>query len=160
LPSPDGGGSLVVALDLHRHEAVIEHSSGAVERVPLTPDRPVAEVTRDVLAAVARVGGPVQIYTTPQEVPWSVPLDEDYQPTRYDTEPVRDYFTAASQEFGAFLLKFAAQPNPEATMSGVAPASDARLGSAPAATSMRMASRSVAWAALQNGVAPAGSIHA
>ena len=97
LPSPDGGGSLVVALDLHRHEAVIEHSSGAVERVPLTPDRPVAEVTRDVLAAVARVGGPVQIYTTPQEVPWSVPLDEDYEHARYDPEPVRDYFAAASQ---------------------------------------------------------------
>jgi hypothetical protein len=40
----------VVALDLHAHEAVVEHSRGSVQRVPLVPDRPVAEVTRDVLA--------------------------------------------------------------------------------------------------------------
>src|SRR5215467_12199743 len=55
LPAPDGSGSLVVALDLHSHEVVVEHSSGAVERVPLTPDRPVADVTRDVLDVVGRV---------------------------------------------------------------------------------------------------------
>src|SRR6202011_5866152 len=51
LPAPDGSGALVVALDLHRHEAVAEHSGGRTERVALTPDRPVAEVTREVLAA-------------------------------------------------------------------------------------------------------------
>jgi hypothetical protein len=28
LPAPDGSGALVVALDLHRHEAVVEHSGG------------------------------------------------------------------------------------------------------------------------------------
>src|ERR1700761_5881505 len=50
LPAPDGSGALVVALDLHAHEAVVEHSRGSVERVPLVPDRPVAEVTWDVLA--------------------------------------------------------------------------------------------------------------
>ena len=56
LPAPDGSGSLVVALDLHAHEAVVEHSRGSVQRVPLVPDRPVAQVTRDVLAAVAPGG--------------------------------------------------------------------------------------------------------
>jgi hypothetical protein len=69
LPAPDGSGSLVVALDLRAHEAVVEHSGGSVERVPLTPDRAVAEVTRDVLAAVAPVAGPVRINPRPQEVP-------------------------------------------------------------------------------------------
>ena len=59
LPAPDGTGSLAVALDLRTHEAVVEHSGGFQERIPLTPDRPVAEVTRDVLAAVARAGGAV-----------------------------------------------------------------------------------------------------
>src|SRR5208282_1246910 len=73
LPAPDGSGSLVVALDLHAHEAVIEHSGGRAERVPLTPDRPVAEVTRGVLAAVRAVGGAVSIDPTPQEVPWTAP---------------------------------------------------------------------------------------
>src|SRR3954471_16655483 len=50
LPAPDGSGAIVAALDLHAHEAVAEHSGGAVERVALTPDRPVGEVTRDLLA--------------------------------------------------------------------------------------------------------------
>src|ERR1700691_3112314 len=56
LPAPDGSGSLVVALDVHTHEAVAEHSDGRAERVPLTPDRPVGAVTRDVLAAVSSLG--------------------------------------------------------------------------------------------------------
>ena len=29
LPAPDGSGALVAALDLHAHEAVVEHSDGA-----------------------------------------------------------------------------------------------------------------------------------
>src|SRR5450759_2729978 len=51
LPAPDGSGAIVIALDLHLHETVLEHSDGRGERVPLTPDRPVGEVTRDVLSA-------------------------------------------------------------------------------------------------------------
>src|ERR1700760_2581535 len=76
LPAPDGSGALTVALDLHRHEAVVEHSDGRAERVPLTPNRPVGEVTRGVLAAARGLGGEVDFDPTPQEVPWTVPLDE------------------------------------------------------------------------------------
>ena len=97
LPAPDGSGDLVVALDLHGHEAVAEHSDGRAERVALTPDRPVAEVTRGVLAAVRALGGDVSIDPTPQEVPWSVPLDEDYEHAYYDPAQVGDYFAAATQ---------------------------------------------------------------
>jgi hypothetical protein len=97
LPAPDGSGSLVATLDLRVHEAVVEHDGGAVKRVPLTPDRPVAEVTREVLAAVADMGGEVAINPAPQEVPWRVPLDEDYDHARYDAGQVRDYFAAATQ---------------------------------------------------------------
>ena len=97
LPAPDGSGSLVVALDLRAHEAVIEHSSGQAERIALTPDRPVGAVTREVLAAVGRLGGPVEIDPTPQEVAWTVPLDEDHEHTTYDRGQVGDYFTAATQ---------------------------------------------------------------
>src|SRR5215831_1189112 len=38
LPAPDGSGALVVALDLHRHEAVVEHSAGRAQRTPLDTD--------------------------------------------------------------------------------------------------------------------------
>jgi hypothetical protein len=97
LPAPDGSGSLVVALDLRTHEAVAEHSGGQARRVPLTPDRPVAEVTREVLAAVAELAGPVRINPVPQEVGWSVPLDEDYEHATYDAAKVGEYFAAATQ---------------------------------------------------------------
>src|SRR6202167_5469830 len=97
LRAPNGSGSLVVALDLRAHEAVVEHSRGSVQRVPLVPDRAVADVTRDVLAAVARAGGAVRINPKPQEVPWSVPLDEDHEHAHYNPGHVEEYFAAATQ---------------------------------------------------------------
>ena len=45
LPAPDGSGIFGVALDLHAHEAIVEHGDGRIRRVPLTPNRSVAEVT-------------------------------------------------------------------------------------------------------------------
>jgi hypothetical protein len=95
LPAPDGSGALGVALDLHAHEAIVQHSDGRVERIALTPDRPVAEVTLDVLTAVRALGGPVEIDPTPQEVTWTVPLDADREHATYDTGQVATYFAAA-----------------------------------------------------------------
>jgi hypothetical protein len=97
LPAPDGSGSLVVALDLRVHEALVEHSTGRTEHIPLTPDRAVGSVTRDVLAAVRRVAGPVEIDPAPQEVSWDVPLDADEQHASYDRDQVSTYFAAATQ---------------------------------------------------------------
>ena len=97
LPAPDGSGALVAALDLHTHEAVAEHSDGRTERVALTPDRPVGEVTRELLAAMRRLGGPVEIDPTPQEAHWSVPLDEDDEHATYDAAQVATYYDAATR---------------------------------------------------------------
>jgi hypothetical protein len=97
LPAPDGSGSLVVALDLHRHEALAEHSDGRGDRVALTPHRPVGEVTRGVLEAVGRLVGPVEFDPTPQEVSWSVPLDEDTEHAAYDPDEVAAYVAAATE---------------------------------------------------------------
>ena len=97
LPAPGGAtGSLVVALDLHAHDAVAELSSGRQARIPLTPHRPVGTVTRELLAAIADLAGPVPIDPTPQEVTWTVPLDEDDEHARYDTTQVETYFKAAT----------------------------------------------------------------
>jgi Family of unknown function (DUF5996) len=97
LPAPDGSGALVVALDLHTHEAVAEHSDGRVTRIALTPDRSVAEVTGDVLEAVRDLGGAVEIDPTPQEVPWQVPLDGDYEHASYAADQVTLYLSAATR---------------------------------------------------------------
>src|ERR1700682_3022756 len=97
LPAPDGSGALVVALDLRAHEAIAEHSDGRVQRIPLTPDRPVGDVTRDVLAAVRGLGGHVTINLTPQETPWKTPLDQDDEHATYNSDQVAAYFAAATQ---------------------------------------------------------------
>jgi hypothetical protein len=68
-----------------------------VQHVALVPDRPVGAVTRAVLAAVRDLGGAVEIVPTPQEVPWSVPLDEDEEHARYDPAQVASYHAAATR---------------------------------------------------------------
>ena len=77
LPAPDGSGAFGVALDLRAHEALVEHVDGRVQAIALTPNRSVAAVTKDVLAAVGDLVGQVQINPKPQETPWQTPLDED-----------------------------------------------------------------------------------
>jgi hypothetical protein len=115
LPAPNGSGALVVALDLHRHEALVERSDGSARRVPLTPDRPVGDVTRELLAAASALGGEVRINPAPQEVSWSVPLDEDEQHTTYDREAVERYFADATQAalvLAAFRAPFRGRSTP------------------------------------------------
>jgi Family of unknown function (DUF5996) len=97
LPAPDGSGALVVALDLRRHQAVAEHTDGRTHHIALTPDRPVGEVTREVLAAVGDLVGPVKIDPRPQETPWTTPLDEDEDHATYDPTHVGAYFAVATQ---------------------------------------------------------------
>jgi hypothetical protein len=97
LPAPDGSGSLVMALDLGTHEAVAEHSDGRTARVSLVPDRAVGEVTRELVEAARGMVGDLTLDMTPQEVPWTAPLDEDAEHARYDPSQVRTYFAAATQ---------------------------------------------------------------
>ncbi|HWF50704.1 MAG TPA: DUF5996 family protein [Solirubrobacteraceae bacterium] len=97
LPAPDGSGAVLAALDLRAHEAVVEHSGGEGRRIALGPDRAVGEVTRELLAAVRSVAGEFEINPTPQEVAWTVPLDEDSEHARYDPDPVSAYFGAATR---------------------------------------------------------------
>jgi hypothetical protein len=97
LPTPDRARAIVVALDLRAHEALIERTDAPSRRVALSPDRPVADVTREVLEAAHALAGPFEVDLRPQEVPWSVPLDEDYEHARYDPDEVASYFAAATR---------------------------------------------------------------
>jgi hypothetical protein len=115
LPAPDGSGAIVGALDLHTHEAVVEHDDGRARRVALTPDRPVGEVTRRLLAAARELAGAVEIDPTPQEVTWTVPLDEDHEHARYDPAQVAPYFAAATRAalvLAAFRAPYRGQSTP------------------------------------------------
>ncbi|HEY3612166.1 MAG TPA: DUF5996 family protein [Gaiellales bacterium] len=97
LPARDGSGALVVALDLRACEAVVEHSAAGDTRIPLTPDRSVGAVARDVLAAVRAVGGPLELELTPQETTWTTPLDEDEAHATLDWQHAAAYLSAATQ---------------------------------------------------------------
>jgi Family of unknown function (DUF5996) len=97
LPAPDGSGAFVAALDLRTHEAVAEHSDGRERRIALAPDRPVGAVTRELLDAVRELAGPVEIDPTPQEVAWTVALDEDEEHATYEPAQAATYFAAATR---------------------------------------------------------------
>ena len=97
LPAPDGSGRIVALLDLRRHEVVAEHSDGREARIALAPDRAVGVVTTELLTAIGELAGPFAIDPTPQEVPWSMPLDQDTEHHVYDCDQVSDYFAAAGQ---------------------------------------------------------------
>jgi hypothetical protein len=97
LPAPDGSGAFSVALDLRTHEALVEHADGRVRRIALAPDRPVGEVTRALLGAVGELAGPVTIDPTPQEVAWTVPLDQDAEHASYDPDQAATYFAAVTR---------------------------------------------------------------
>lgn len=97
LPAPNGSGAVVVALDLRTHEALAEHSDGRSRTVPLGPDRAVGSVTRELLDGIRELAGAVEVDPTPQEVSWTVPLDEDVEHATYDAAAVETYFAAATQ---------------------------------------------------------------
>ena len=115
LPAPDDSGAFVVALDLRTHEAIVEHNDGRTRRIALTPNRAVGDVTRDVLAAVHELVGPVELNLTPQETPWSTPLDEDDEHATFDPAQVTVYFdsaTRAAQVLAALRAPYRGRSSP------------------------------------------------
>jgi hypothetical protein len=115
LPAPDGSGSFVVALDLRSHEALVEHSAGQGRRFALAQGRSVGELAREVLGASRELAGDFEIDLRPQEVAWTVPLDEDEEHRTYDPTQVEDYFAAVTQValvLGAFRAPFRGRSTP------------------------------------------------
>ena len=97
LPAPDRSGGLVLVLDLRTHAVLVEYADSRDIRIPLTPNRAVADVTRDVLAAIDDVVGRVAISMAPQETPWKTPLDQDTGHDTYDSSDVARYLDAATR---------------------------------------------------------------
>lgn len=114
LPAPDGSGALVFALDLHAHRLLIEHSDGGRAETSLL-DASVGAVTRQTLAHARALAGEVKIDPTPQEVDWTVPLDEDEEHTTYEPAQVERYLDAATRAalvLGAFRAPFRGRSTP------------------------------------------------
>ena len=116
LPAPNGSCAFGVVLDLHAHETVVETSDGRAARIPLTPNRSVGSVTRDVLTAVGELAGEVEINLAPSEVPWTARLDEDEEHATYDPGQVATYLEAATR--AALVLAEVPGPLPRAQDAG------------------------------------------
>ena len=115
LDAPDGSGAIGLTLDLRAHEVFVAHNDGRTVSVPLTPNRAVADVTRNVLAAVDELAGEVAINMKPQETAWSTPLDEDTEHATYDVDRNAAYFDAATRAalvLAAFRAPFRGRSTP------------------------------------------------
>ncbi|MDB5418438.1 MAG: hypothetical protein JWP50_1857 [Phenylobacterium sp.] len=96
-PMPIGGGrSLEIAFDFLAHELRFDCSDGAGERLPLKAQS-VAAFYNQVLAALARLGVSVHIWTTPCEVENPIPFERDETHASYDP--------AAAQTFWRVLVQ-------------------------------------------------------
>jgi Family of unknown function (DUF5996) len=93
---------------------VLEHSDGRSARFTLL-DSSVGAVTRSVLDAAREMVGEFAVDLRPQEVPWTVPLDEDEEHGVYEPGQVARYFDAATRAalvLGAFRAPFRGRSTP------------------------------------------------
>jgi hypothetical protein len=81
----DSGEILDLDVDLHDHRVRVRTGAGRVEEVALRA-RPVAEFYEDLMGALARADVPVEITTTPSEVPEPIPFPDDVVHAAYEPE--------------------------------------------------------------------------
>lgn len=81
----EGDRTFTMAFDFIAHEVTIASSDGRVETIPLEP-RTVADFYRSIMAAMARLGSDVHIWTMPVEVPNPIRFETDVTHRSYDPE--------------------------------------------------------------------------
>src|SRR5262245_33069073 len=69
---PHGTRAFAITFDFIEHHLRIEVSDGGARTLPLRP-QPVAEFYAEVMAALAELGVPVHVHTTPNEIPDAIP---------------------------------------------------------------------------------------
>lgn len=95
-PVPYGARVFEIDFDLLDHRLEIRVSDGGRRTLPLEP-RTVADFHRDVLAALADLGLPVRIHTTPSEVADAIPFERDTVHRHYDADAVTRFWRALVQ---------------------------------------------------------------
>jgi hypothetical protein len=95
-PMPAGVATVAVTLDVFASTIAVERSDGRARSIPLVPVRTIAEVYRDLSAALAAIGVNVHITTIPQELADTTPLDTDRRAIAYDPAAVQRWFHAVT----------------------------------------------------------------
>ncbi|HEX3699480.1 MAG TPA: DUF5996 family protein [Phenylobacterium sp.] len=113
-PMPCGGRTLEIAFDFLDQHLRLECSDGAGERLALRP-MSVAVFYREVMAALARLGVRVRIWTTPSEVEAPIPFEQDDVHRAYDPAAAQRFWRVLAQAdavMKAFRGRFLGKASP------------------------------------------------
>jgi hypothetical protein len=109
-----GDRAFGITFDLIEHRLVIQCADGASETLPLAP-RTVADFYAAVMAALARLGIAVRIWTMPVEVPEPIRFELDTEHRSYDPAAANAFFRALvsmQPAFEGFRCRFAGKCSP------------------------------------------------
>lgn len=93
---PYGSVSIEASLDVFDSRITIGRSDGARFSLDLLPARTIAEIYKQLSAALNAAGVRCKISTVPQELLDTTPFDQNRRPGEYDPRPVLDWFRAAT----------------------------------------------------------------
>jgi hypothetical protein len=93
MPYPPGTiqETLEVRFDFIDHQLLLETSTGRALAIPLQPQT-VAEFYKKFMPALAELGVPAKIWTTPCEIPDPIPFDHDTAHASYDPEAAHKFW--------------------------------------------------------------------
>jgi hypothetical protein len=80
-----------IDVDFVDHAVSVRTVAGAIERIPLRP-MTVASFYSDPMDAMRTAGVPTEISTSPSEVPFTTPFDEDVEHATYDPDWANRYW--------------------------------------------------------------------
>jgi hypothetical protein len=83
--------TIEVRFDFIAHQLLIENSAGRTVVLPLKAES-VAEFYKKVMEALAELGAPVKIWTTPCEIPDPIPFEKDKIHASYDPEAAHKFW--------------------------------------------------------------------
>lgn len=108
------GRHLRIDFDFISHTLLIESADGSTKTIALRP-RPVADFYQETMSALASLGIPVTIWTTPVEVPDRTPFEKDQKHAAYDPEYAQRFWrilVQASRVLSEFRSRFTGKASP------------------------------------------------
>ena len=109
-----GTRAFAITFDFVDHRLIVETSDGGARVLPLRPQT-VADFHAAVMAALAELGVPVRIHTTPNEIPDAIPFEQDRVHAAYDPAAAARFWQALVQVarvFGVFRARFIGKCSP------------------------------------------------
>jgi len=103
-----------IDFDFIDHMVLIQTTDGSTKSISLRP-RQVAEVYQEMMASLESLGMPVNIWTTPVEVPDRTPFESDHKHAAYDPEYAQRVWrimAQASRVFTEFRSRFIGKVSP------------------------------------------------